>query len=198
MRKAEPIYTTTDGYWVKQWYPIITGCIKIDEQSNSSPGTWTDVTAEILKLGWTGRNINPQVGNATNGVALPPANPWLEPSLSGEATGLNGTGGADQVAASGPTANGGVATVGCTDPSPNAVIRLARLRDNPSNAAGGNGTVSNNYCGNNPSTNGWSGRINRKSERGNRAVQYKRSGIAPQRSARTFGRWRFSTRAKAC
>jgi hypothetical protein len=44
------------------WYPIITGCIKIDAQSKTSPGTWTDVTAEILKLGWTGRNINPQVG----------------------------------------------------------------------------------------------------------------------------------------
>ena len=39
-----------------------------------------------------------------------------------------------------------MATVGCKDPSPNAVIRLARLRDNPSTAASGN-----NWCGNNPS-----------------------------------------------
>jgi hypothetical protein len=36
-----------------------------------------------------------------------------------------------QVNASGPTINGGVATVGCPDLSPNAVIRLARVRDNP-------------------------------------------------------------------
>src|SRR6202011_814336 len=47
-----------------------------------------------------------------------------------------------QVKASGPTANAGVATVGCADPSPNAVIRLARVRDNPSTALTGNG-----WCG---------------------------------------------------
>jgi hypothetical protein len=116
------VYTASDGYWVKQWYPIITGCIKIDYQSKNSPGTWTDVTAEILQLGWTGRNINPQVNK--NGVPAFVAPP-TEPSL----TAITG-----QVAASGPTANGGVGLVGCTtDPSPNAVIRLARIRDNPSN-----------------------------------------------------------------
>jgi len=61
------------------------------------------------------------------------------------------------VAASGPTANTGVTLVGCTtDASPNAVIRLSRIRDNPSN-----GKTTNNYCGNNPSTNAWSGLTNR-------------------------------------
>ncbi len=74
------------------------------------------MTQEILKLGLTGRNINPQ------GVSvLPPLRPGLP--------------GAEQVA-SGPTINGGVVTVAsshnCQDPSPNAVIRLARVRDNPS------------------------------------------------------------------
>jgi hypothetical protein len=132
---ATYISPDTDGYWVTRWYPIITGCIKIDAQSKTSPGTWTDVTAEILKLGWTGRNINPQVGY--NGVSLPPASPWLEPSLSGEAAGVIAWGTIKQIAASGPTANSGVLQVGCTDPSPNAVIRLSRIRDNPSNAAGG-------------------------------------------------------------
>ncbi len=97
---------------------------------------------EILKLGWTGRNINPIVpgvnGWPNSGNPVSPNEPNL-------AT-LSASGG--QVPASGPTANSGISTTGCnTDPSPNAVIRLARIRDNPSNAGSGN-----NYCGNNPSS----------------------------------------------
>ena len=139
------VYNPTDGYWIKHYYPTITGCIKIDYQSKTSPGTWTDVTAEILKLGWTGRNINPQVGNGTIPAFVAPP---TQPSL----TSIGG-----QVAASGPTANSGVATTGCnTDPSGNAVIRISRIRDNPNNAV-----PNNNYCGNNPSTGSWSGGSNR-------------------------------------
>jgi PilX N-terminal len=108
------VYTPTDGYWIQPHYPIITGCIKVDYQNTGN--TWVDVTQEILKLGLTGRNINPQ-----GLTVLPP----LRPALPG----------AQQVA-SGPTINGGVVTVAsshnCIDPSPNAVIRLARVRDNPS------------------------------------------------------------------
>jgi len=33
-------YTATDGYWVKQYYPTITGCLKIDYQSQVG-GLWT-------------------------------------------------------------------------------------------------------------------------------------------------------------
>src|SRR5208282_5399870 len=63
---------------------------------------------------------------------------------------LPGFSGSSQTNASGPTGNTTVATVGCQDPSPAAVIRLARVRDNPSNASGGNGaTNGNNWCGNN-------------------------------------------------
>ena len=144
-------------YQVERWlldeeyYPIITGCIKIDYQSDTSPGTWTDVTAEILKLGWTGRNINPQVNK--NGV------PSFQSPPTQESLALGG-----QVAASGPTVKSGVTTVGCNDPSPNAIISLARVRDNPSNAAGGNSNASNKYCGNNPSSNGWSGGTNQTSK----------------------------------
>ena len=58
-----------DGYWIKQYYPIITGCIKIDYQSKTTPGTWVDVTTEILNLGYTGRNINPQ---GSSGFVAPP------------------------------------------------------------------------------------------------------------------------------
>jgi PilX N-terminal len=110
-------YTPADGYWIKRYYPIITGCIKIDYQTKTTPGTWVDVTKEILNLGYTGRNINPQ------GSAFP-APPTL-PGLPGS-----------QINAQGPTVHTGVATVGCTDPSTNAVIRLARLRDNPLSGAG--------------------------------------------------------------
>ena len=140
-------YNTVDGYWVKQYYPIITGCIKIDYQSKTSPGTWTDVTGEILKLGWTGRNINPQVpgvnGLASSGLPSSPTQPTFPSGMA-------------EVPSSGPTANTGVSTTGCnTDPSGNAVIRLARIRDNPSNKGS-----NNNYCGNNPSTNSYSGLSN--------------------------------------
>jgi len=142
------------GYWIQQYYPVITGCIKIEYQSGATPGTYVDVTQEILKLGFTGRNIDPQV-NRNNVPAfvpytLPLATGVQMPSLIGPT--VNG-----QVAASGPTPNTAVTTVGCQDPSPNAIIRLARLRDNPSTAASGN-----NYCGNNDTSEGntsgtWSG-----------------------------------------
>jgi hypothetical protein len=103
-------YTGNDGYWIQTHYPIVTGCIKIEYQT-TTPNNWVDVTQEILKLGLTGRNINPQ-----GAVVVSPARPALPGA---------------QIKASGPTINGGVATVGCQDLSPNAVIRLARVRDNP-------------------------------------------------------------------
>jgi hypothetical protein len=90
-----------------------------------------DVTKEILNLGYTGRNINPQ-GSST----APPTLASLPSS---------------QQNASGPTAHSGVATVGCNDPSTNAVIRLARVRDNPSFWSSGNncgapsGTTANQH-----------------------------------------------------
>jgi hypothetical protein len=128
-------YQSTDGYWVQQYYPIIKGCLKIDYQNSTSTPTapvWTDVTWQILNFGYTGRNINPQSAGTMSSsgnqvpylVALPTS----------------------QINAQGPTAHSGVTTVGCTDPSTNAVIRFARLRDNPSSAnnAGGCGTATTN------------------------------------------------------
>jgi hypothetical protein len=128
MSYSSGVYNSTDGYWQQPYYPTVTGCLKIDMQNQS--GTWQDVTWDILNYGFTGRNINPLVGagGVPSFLAYPPPNLAPMPAA--------------QVATSGPVANGAV-TVGCSDPSPQAVIRLARLRDNPSTASAGNG-----YCGN--------------------------------------------------
>jgi hypothetical protein len=114
-------YSAVDGYWIQTGKPTITGCMKIEAQNLG--GGWTDVTQTILNLGFTGRNINP-LGTFVVALTLP---------------GLSGN------AAQGPTTNANVTTkIGCLDPSPNAVIRIERLRDNPSTAAnpgGGCGTA---------------------------------------------------------
>jgi len=114
-------YAGSDGYWVTQYYPIITGCIKIDYQTQAG-GAWTDVTGAILNLGYTGRDINPQASGAIT---------------SPTQTALPGS----QVGASGPTVAAGLtpAAITCTDPSVGAVIRLARVRDNPSWIGAGGG-----------------------------------------------------------
>jgi hypothetical protein len=95
--------TSANGYWVRQYQPVIIGCIKIDYQSQTSPDSFTDVTKTILNLGYTGQ----QLGNAT--AAFP-----VEPTLTSSSMALSGC--------------AGLAL------SPNSVIRLARLRDNPSGA----------------------------------------------------------------
>jgi len=117
--------TNPDGYWVQEWYPIITGCLKIEYQDNQSPQVWHDITWTVLNLGYTGRNINPQP--STGYVASP-----RQPSFM-----------TTDVASQGPTVLAAITPVcNTTIPSPNAVIRLARVRDNPSFAAtGGCGTL---------------------------------------------------------
>jgi hypothetical protein len=98
-------YNAANGYWLPAGAPIITGFIKIDAQFPYGVpcGGATDVTDEILALGYAGRNLNPVT------AVVPPALPGL---------------GAAQV---NPSA--------CQDPNPNAVIRLERVRDNPSTQA---------------------------------------------------------------
>jgi PilX N-terminal len=111
---------TGNGYWQTANTPIITGCIKIEYQDTS--GNFHDYTRQILALGFLARDINPQTGTVT-----PPTLPTLTVGSTTDAQG--------------PTT--GATEIKCTtDPSPNAIIRLARLRDNPSTAA-----ASNNYCG---------------------------------------------------
>jgi hypothetical protein len=107
---GSPTYSSTYGYWVQSTYPTITGCIKIDYQ-NKGATAFVDVTNEILELGFTGKNIYP----APNGAVAAP----LQPALP-----------ASQVPTQGATGSS------CgKDPSVNAVIRLARLRDNPTGSS---------------------------------------------------------------
>lgn len=99
-----------DGYWVKTNQPTITGCVKIEYQNNAN--TWADITQEILKLGFTGQNIYPVAGGSANTLQI-------LPSDGGAAT--------------------PVAPSACANPAPNSILRLARVRDNPSTAySGGN------------------------------------------------------------
>ncbi len=69
-------YNANDGYWQPgqppaSTFPIITGYIKIEEQTSygtsAGCGTWKDVTAEILSYGYVGRNIDP-VPQSFNGL----------------------------------------------------------------------------------------------------------------------------------
>ena len=115
-----PYPNVSDGYWATSPSPLITGCIKIDYQTKAG-GAYVDVTNEILNLGFTGRNLNPNwYNNSMNGATHKNASPLLSPLRPYLPT--------VQVAAS-----------ACPDPSPNAVIRLARLRDNPSSSTLGTG-----------------------------------------------------------
>jgi Tfp pilus assembly protein PilX len=110
---------TGNGYWVQNGQPIITGCIKIEYQDTAN--NFHDYTRQILGLGYSGRNIDP-----LNGAVLSPTLPTL--TL------------AQKINAQGPTTL--AATIPCTDPSTTAIIRLARVRDNPSTAIAGNA-----WCG---------------------------------------------------
>lgn len=83
------------GYGFPAGSPLLTGFLKIERQRTN--GTWQDVTVEMLRLGFTGRNIS-------NGS-------WNTPGTS--------CGTVD-------------APSNANAPSPNAVIRLQRVRDNPS------------------------------------------------------------------
>jgi Tfp pilus assembly protein PilX len=102
-------YNSVNGYWQSNGSASVSGYIKIEAQTayGSPCGVWRDVTREILALGYAGRNLNPQ-----NGA------PALAPTLLAL-----------------PGAE--IAPSTCADPHPNAVIRLERVRDNPSNYANG-------------------------------------------------------------
>ena len=145
-----------DGYWQPKNTPTITGYIKIDAQTayGSPCGIWKDVTQEILSLGYAGKNINPvpQSFDGTNlnpmwgnslaylakmELGAAPGLPALPKALVPAPQQLSYQNGAAMGAGTftGPSTNPATAgySVGtCLDPHPNAVIRLERIRDNPS------------------------------------------------------------------
>jgi len=110
-------YSAADGYWVSNGNVTITGCIKIEYQDKT--GTFHDRTATMLALGYRGRNIHPlaAVVPATQLPTLPNSYSILGATLTY----------ANYV---GPSA--------CPDPDAGAIIRIERVRDNPSTATGGN------------------------------------------------------------
>jgi Tfp pilus assembly protein PilX len=125
-------YSTANGYWlptpsgagysVASGLPIIQGYIKISVQTayGNPCGTWKDVTQEVLAYGYAGRNVNPQ------GSLMAAQFGNSEPILA-----LPGA----QIAPS-----------TCQDVHPNAIIRLERVRDNPSNWTNTPSTL-NSHCG---------------------------------------------------
>ena len=117
---------TGRGYWQTANTPIITGCIKIEYQDTA--GAFHDYTKKMLAMGFLGRNINPT--NPAGTVPYPNVVPLVA---------------ATKVNAQGPTTRATV-TPCTTDPSPLAIIRLARVRDNPQGAA-------SPYCGTTNDTN---------------------------------------------
>ncbi len=140
-----------DGYWQPAGYPTIRGFIKIEEQitygSDSSCGTWKDVTIEVLSYGYAGKNIDP-VTQSFDGANMNPQ--WYYDSTKNMALGaspslpsLPAAQLAYQNAPAYPSAMltntfSGIVTsssataYSCPDPHPYAVIRLERIRDNPS------------------------------------------------------------------
>jgi len=127
-------YNSANGYWQpgpttaqpNYGTPIIKGFIKIEIQTSYSGtpcGTWKDVTLEVLGYGYAGRDLYPQA-TLTSGTQYGAAEPILTLPTSG------------QIAAS-----------TCPDVHPNAIIRLERVRDNPSNWAAATGANPYLNCG---------------------------------------------------
>jgi hypothetical protein len=146
-------WTAADGYMQPASYPIIKGFLKIEEQiAYGTPcGTWKDVTVEVLSYGYVGRNINP-VPQSLDGTNLNPE--WSGTKAAMDAgkspaityVPMNGATPIQMNYQNGPTFPKTTATTtnftalntfatptyNCPDPHPMAIIRLERIRDNPS------------------------------------------------------------------
>jgi hypothetical protein len=138
--------------------PTITGFIKIDAQTayGSPCGTPKDVTIEVLSLGYAGKNINPtpqsydgatlspnwggttaQMQGTTVRVAPAistpplPTLPIIDPNTGGPSQ-MTFQNGPPFKSTAGTFTTALFNTGTCLDPHPNAIIRLERIRDNPS------------------------------------------------------------------
>jgi Tfp pilus assembly protein PilX len=136
---AAVAYNPADGYWVPKNTVIEPGFIKIEIQTayGNPCGAWRDVTIEVLGLGYAGKNIHP-----TNVAGPGPALPTItdvnvdNPNVPAYSQVRTFAGQALNPYVYGTTPN-------CYEPHPSAVIRLERIRDNPSNPAYG----VNGVCG---------------------------------------------------
>lgn len=111
-------YSPTDGYWIPNGNQTIQGYIKIEIQTPPyNACNWTDVTAEVLGFGYVGKNANPTTA---------PLAPTLAPLPTAQIGSLT--------ASAGPPA-----ADTCINGHPLAIVRLERVRDNPSTAGGAAG-----------------------------------------------------------
>ena len=154
-------WNAADGYILPGGYPIIKGFLKIEEQTSyGSPcGTWKDVTIEVLGYGYVGRNINPVPQAVTAGVLNPQWSGTTTTMQAGAAPAItyvpmNGTTPIEMNYQNGPVFPKTTATTAlytaintlaapsynCPDPHPLAIIRLERVRDNPSSVPFQSGT----------------------------------------------------------
>ena len=159
-------YNPADGYFLPNGYPIIKGWLLIEatESGYASCNKGTDVTLEILGLGYAGRNIDP-VSQSLDGATLnpqwiqdttamdlgkAPALPYLPQTVAAGKTSLtalsyqNGAVYAKGTGSNPFTAPStlGTPTFVCPEPHPKAVIRLERVRDNPSSVPAAAGKLS--------------------------------------------------------
>jgi len=104
------------GYRLPQGAPIADGFLKIERQTRD--GAWTDVTVELLNLGFTGRNLG-------NGFQ------WNTVATT-------------------------CAAAAADDPSPNSVVRLQRVRDNPAGVTAAGGAKACGHAGNPGTAGAWS------------------------------------------
>ena len=152
---ASAAYSPVNGYWQPAGTAIMPGYIKIEAQTfsvgNGNPcGAWADVTLEVLGLGYAGKNINP-VPQSLDGTTLNPdwtgTNAAMELGQSPAIPNLPTVEMAPQNPGTKLTGNFTVistdaAPIGaCLDPHPKALIRLERIRDNPSSVAVRTGTL---------------------------------------------------------
>ena len=134
-------FTGVGNFSADSGFPLIKGFLKIEVQTayGSPCGTWKDVTVEVLAYGYAGRNINTYGGLA---AAVNDAYPASTVVTSQVNPGFSATGQNPPLLAL-PTAQLLPST--CQDVHPNAIIRLERVRDNPSSWSAGNACgVTNN------------------------------------------------------
>lgn len=157
------VYTAGDGYWMppptaapanSRYFSTVRGFIKIEAQLAPYPTACTtanqkDVTIEVLGLGYVGRNLNP-VPQSYTGTSV--AAQWVQPTAAVPVplpAGLpsftlpyqNGATTTKATTAFYPDPSATYPGT-CPDPHPNAIIRLERIRDNPSTILWTDQTVS--------------------------------------------------------